>query len=148
MNSTYMTAEHAVQLLRQLNTKLNCYKYSFLPATIVSWNTLPLEVRELPSLEQSQHASSQITVIGTVSTCVIPNYRHWNSLNMRHPKLPSLEQSQHASSQITVIGTVLTCVIPNYRHWNSLNMRHPKLPSLEQSQHASSQIAVPSHLYR
>ena len=45
---------------RQLSTKLNCYKYSFLPATIISCNTLPLDVRQLPSLEG-------------VSTCVIHN---------------------------------------------------------------------------
>ena len=30
--------------------KLYCYKYSSLPANIVSWNTLLLEVRKLPSL--------------------------------------------------------------------------------------------------
>ena len=43
---------------RQLNTKLNCNKYSFLPATIALWNTLPLEVSQLPSLEQFHHALS------------------------------------------------------------------------------------------
>ena len=47
---------------RQLNTKLNGHKFSFIPATIVSRNTLPLEVRQLPSLEQLQHALSQITI--------------------------------------------------------------------------------------
>ena len=51
---------------KQLNTKLSCYKYSFLPATIVSWNTLPLEVRQLPSLEQFQHAISKISVSSLV----------------------------------------------------------------------------------
>ena len=40
-NSTCGSAFHK---FRQLSTKLNCYKYSFLSATIVSWNTLPLEV--------------------------------------------------------------------------------------------------------
>ena len=42
---------------RQLSTKLNCYKYSLLPGTIISWNTLPLEVRHIPCLEQFQHVS-------------------------------------------------------------------------------------------
>ena len=57
-SSTRGSASHK---FRQLNTKLNCYKYSFLPATIVSLYTLPLEVRQLPSLEQLQHALSQIS---------------------------------------------------------------------------------------
>ena len=56
------TRDSASNKFRQLNTKLNCYKYSFLPATIASWNTLPLEVRNFPSLEQLQHALSQISV--------------------------------------------------------------------------------------
>ena len=56
------TRGSAFHKFRQLNTKLNCYKYSFLPATIVSWSTLPLEVRQLPLLEQFQHALSQIYV--------------------------------------------------------------------------------------
>ena len=59
VSRTYVLASHK---FRQLNTKLNCYKYSFLPATIVSWNTLTLEVRQLPSLEQFQYALSQISV--------------------------------------------------------------------------------------
>ena len=62
-NSTRGSASHK---FRQLNTKLNCYKYSFLPATIVSWNTLPLEVRQLPTLEQFQHVLSQISVSSLV----------------------------------------------------------------------------------
>ena len=49
------TRGSASNKFRQINTKLNCYKYSFLPATIVSWNTLPLVVRQLLSLEQFQH---------------------------------------------------------------------------------------------
>ena len=60
------TCGSASYKFRQLNTKLNCYKYSFLPATIVSWNTLPLEVRQLPSLEQLQHVLSQISVSSLV----------------------------------------------------------------------------------
>ena len=51
---------------RQLNKKITCYKYSFLPATIVSWSTLPLEVRQLPSLEQFQHALSLISLSSLV----------------------------------------------------------------------------------
>ena len=47
----------------QLSAKLNCYKYSFLPATIISWSTLPLEVIQLPSLEQFQHVLSQIYIL-------------------------------------------------------------------------------------
>ena len=60
------TCGSASHKFRQLNTKLNCYKYSLLPATIASWNTLPLEVRQLPSLEQFQHALSQISVSSLV----------------------------------------------------------------------------------
>ena len=60
------TRGSAYHKFRQLNTKLNCYKYSFLPATVVSWNILPLEVRQLPSLEQFQHASPQISVSSLV----------------------------------------------------------------------------------
>ena len=55
-NSTCGSASHK---FRQLKTKFKCYRYSFLPETIVSWNTLPLEFL---------------------------NYRHWNSFNMRYRK--------------------------------------------------------------
>ena len=58
-SSAHGTASHR---FRQLNTKLNCYEYSFLPATIVLWNTLTFEVRQLPSLEQFQYAISQLSV--------------------------------------------------------------------------------------
>ena len=58
-DSTHGSASHK---FKQFRTKLNCYKYSFLPATIVSWSTLPLDVSELPSLEQFQHALFQISV--------------------------------------------------------------------------------------
>ena len=57
--STRGSASHK---FRQFITKFNCYRYSFLPATIASWNTFPLEVCRLPSLEQFQHALSQISV--------------------------------------------------------------------------------------
>ena len=60
------TRGSASQKFRQLNKKLNCYKYSFLSATIASWYTLPLEVRQLPPLEQFQHALSQISVSSLV----------------------------------------------------------------------------------
>ena len=52
-SSTHGSASHR---FRQLNTTLRCDRYSFLPATIVSWNNLPLEVRQLPSF---QHALSK-----------------------------------------------------------------------------------------
>ena len=63
-SSTHGSDSHT---FRKLNTKLNCYNYSFIPVTIVSWNTLPLEVRQLTSLEQFQHALSQISIIIFVS---------------------------------------------------------------------------------
>ena len=58
-SSTRGSASHR---FKQLSTKSNCYKYSFLPVTIVSWSTLPVEVRQLSSLEQFQHALSKISV--------------------------------------------------------------------------------------
>ena len=58
-SSTCCSASHK---FRQFSTKLNCYKYSFLPATIVSWNNLPLQVSQLWSIEQFQQALSQICV--------------------------------------------------------------------------------------
>ena len=57
-SSKYGSASHK---FRQLNSKLNCYKHSFLPATIASRDTLSLEVRQLQSLEQRKHALSQIS---------------------------------------------------------------------------------------
>ena len=56
------TRGSASHKFRQLNTKWSCYKYSFLPATIVLWNALPLEVCQLTSLEQFHHALSQISL--------------------------------------------------------------------------------------
>ena len=43
-SSTRVSASYE---FRQLMSKFNVYKYSFLPASIVSRNTLPLEVRQL-----------------------------------------------------------------------------------------------------
>ena len=57
-SSTRSSASHK---FTQLNIKLNCYNYSFLPVTIALWNTLPLEVSQLPSLEQVQHSLFQIS---------------------------------------------------------------------------------------
>ena len=56
------TRDSASHEFRQLNTKLSCCKYSFLLATIASWNTLKPEVIKLPLLEQFQHALSQISL--------------------------------------------------------------------------------------
>ena len=58
-SSTCGLASHK---LRQLSTEWNCYEYSILSATIPLWNTLPLEVHHLPSLEQFQHALTQISI--------------------------------------------------------------------------------------
>ena len=55
-SSTCGSASHK---FRQLNTKLNCYKYSFLPTTIGSWKTLRLN---------------------------FVSCRHWNSFNMHYRK--------------------------------------------------------------
>jgi hypothetical protein len=44
-------AAHSNKYLH-LAAKTDCYKYSFLPRTVPSWNTLPAVVAEAPSLEQ------------------------------------------------------------------------------------------------
>ena len=48
--------------IRQISTKLDCYKYSFIPATIVSWNTIPPDIRTSPSVDLFRHALLKVSV--------------------------------------------------------------------------------------
>ena len=49
--------------IRQIRTRLDIYKYSFVPATIISWNTIPPDIRASPTVEQFQHALTDISVL-------------------------------------------------------------------------------------
>ncbi|CAG2232231.1 unnamed protein product [Mytilus edulis] len=55
--------------IRQIRTRLDCFKYSFIPATIISWNNIPPDIRASPSVEHFRHAIQDIQVIAVVLSC-------------------------------------------------------------------------------
>ncbi|CAC5373140.1 unnamed protein product [Mytilus coruscus] len=48
--------------IRQIRAKLDCFKYSFIPATIISWNNIPPDIRATPSVEHFRHAIQDVSV--------------------------------------------------------------------------------------
>jgi hypothetical protein len=46
--------------IHQISTRVDAYKYSFLPRTIVSWNFLPPELRSQPTVESFRHHIQKI----------------------------------------------------------------------------------------
>lgn len=48
--------------IRQISTRIDVYKYSFLPATIVAWNNIPATIRNSPSVDTFRHAINTISV--------------------------------------------------------------------------------------
>ena len=50
--------------IRQIGTRIVIYKYSFLPATIKMWNSIPPAARASTSLDSFQNAMHTIEVSG------------------------------------------------------------------------------------
>ena len=65
--STYLTpgssrtrSSHSLKF-RQFQCSLNSFKYSFFPATVVTWNSLPASVAEAPDLASFKRGISALT---------------------------------------------------------------------------------------
>ena len=54
--------------IRQISTRVDAYKYSFLPATIIAWNNIPPAIRSSPSLESFRAAITTYGVPGLLHT--------------------------------------------------------------------------------
>ena len=50
--------------IRQISTRVDVYKFSFLPATIKLWNNIPPAVRSLPSLDSFRQSMQSMDVSG------------------------------------------------------------------------------------
>ncbi|KAK3104735.1 hypothetical protein FSP39_008956 [Pinctada imbricata] len=48
--------------IRQISTRVDTYKYSFIPSTIVAWNNIPPAIRNTPTVDSFRHALSSISV--------------------------------------------------------------------------------------
>ena len=50
--------------IRQISTRVDVYKFSFLPATIKLWNNIPPAVRSSPSLDSFRQSMQSMDVTG------------------------------------------------------------------------------------
>lgn len=48
--------------IRQISSRVDAYKYSFIPATIIAWNNIPATIRNLPSADNFRHAIHTVSV--------------------------------------------------------------------------------------
>ncbi|KAK3087597.1 hypothetical protein FSP39_008091 [Pinctada imbricata] len=48
--------------IRQISTRVDTYKYSFIPSTIIAWNNIPPAIRNTPTVDSFRHALSSISV--------------------------------------------------------------------------------------
>lgn len=60
--NTSRTRGSTANNIRQISTRIDVYKYSFLPATIVAWNNIPATIRNSPSVDTFRHAINTISV--------------------------------------------------------------------------------------
>ena len=54
------TRGSAANNIRQIYTRVDCYKYSFIPATIILWNNIPPDIRSSPSVDHFRHAIQSV----------------------------------------------------------------------------------------
>ncbi|KAK3087936.1 hypothetical protein FSP39_012625 [Pinctada imbricata] len=54
--------------IRHISTRVDVYKYSFLPRTIITWNSIPPDIRNQPSIDSFRHALLTISMPGLIST--------------------------------------------------------------------------------
>jgi hypothetical protein len=66
INTTW-TRGSCAHNIRQISTRVDAYKYSFLPRTIVTWNLLPPELRSQPTVESFRHHILTISMPGLIS---------------------------------------------------------------------------------
>jgi hypothetical protein len=65
--NTTRTRGSCAHSIRQISTRVEAYKYSFLPRTIVNWNLLPPELRSQPTVESFRHHILTISMSGLIS---------------------------------------------------------------------------------
>jgi hypothetical protein len=65
--NTTRTRGSCAHNIRQISTRVDAYKYSFLPRTIVTWNLLPPELRSQPTVESFRHHILTIIMPGLIS---------------------------------------------------------------------------------
>ena len=65
--SNSRTRSSVANNIRQISTRVDTYKYSFLPRTIITWNSLPPEIRCQPSVDSFRHALLTVSMPGLVS---------------------------------------------------------------------------------
>jgi hypothetical protein len=65
--NTTRTRGSCAHSIQQKSTRVDAYKYSFLPRTIVTWNFLPPELRSQPTVESFRHHILTISMPGLVS---------------------------------------------------------------------------------
>ncbi|KAK3108183.1 hypothetical protein FSP39_002802 [Pinctada imbricata] len=58
--------------IRHISTRVDVYKYSFLPRTIITWNSIPPDICNHPSIDSFRHALLTISMPGLISTMQTP----------------------------------------------------------------------------
>ena len=56
VTNTRVTRGTQANNIRQISTRVDVYKYSFVPSTITAWNRLPSEARTAPSVDSFRQA--------------------------------------------------------------------------------------------
>ena len=56
VTNTRVTRGTQANNIRQISTRVDVYKFSFLPSTITVWNSLPSTVRAAPSVDSFRQA--------------------------------------------------------------------------------------------
>jgi hypothetical protein len=65
--NTTRTRGSCAHSIRQISTRVDAYKYSFLPRTIVTWNLPPPDLRSQPTVESFRHHILTISMPGLIS---------------------------------------------------------------------------------
>ena len=66
--NTSRTRGSTTNNIRQISTRVDAYKYSFLPATIIAWNNIPPAIRTSLSMESFRAAITTYGVPGLLHT--------------------------------------------------------------------------------
>jgi len=98
---SHQTRSHDPLTFTPLTPQTDYYKYSFLPLTIVDWNSLPFSLRAKPSVDSFRASIISMLMIHRSS----PGWRY-------HLPVPSTAYRAMSSHSSTGFGTVDCCLIP------------------------------------
>jgi hypothetical protein len=81
---TNNTRGSSANAIRRITTRIDRYKFSFLPQTIKMWNTIPTAVRASASLDSFQNAMRTLGVCGITPTPLRASFLTFKILSCKY----------------------------------------------------------------